>query len=88
MIDLKSGGVAGKMHQSCIHAGQAKNVTIMGYGTQDGPAGHPAMMEGCPEMQRRGFFPHNAVNVDLRGVKIHGVQDEWLDIDESVQLEA
>lgn len=53
----------------------------------DGPAGRPAMMEGCPEMQRAGFFLRNAVNVDLRGVKVHGAQGEWLDADDSVQLE-
>ena len=53
----------------------------------DGPVGHPAMMDGCPDMQRNGFFLRNAVNVDLRGVKVIGVSGEWLDIDGSVQLE-
>ena len=53
----------------------------------DGPVGHPAMMDGCPDMQRNGFFLRNAVNVDLRGVKVIGVNGEWLDIDGSVQLE-
>jgi len=56
--------------------------------TQDGPAGHPAMMDGCPQMQGAGFFLRNAVGVDLRGVKVRGVKGEWLDIDESVKLEA
>ena len=53
----------------------------------DGPVGLPAMMDGCPDMQRNGFFLRNAVNVDLRGVKVIGVNGEWLDIDGSVQLE-
>ncbi len=53
----------------------------------DGPADCPAMMDGCPEMQRAGFFLRNAVNVDLRGVKVRGVDGMWLDADESVILE-
>ncbi len=53
----------------------------------DGPYGRPAMMESCPEMQRNGFFLRNAVNVDIRGVKVLGVHGEWLDIDNSVQME-
>ena len=53
----------------------------------DGPADTPAMMDGCPHMQRAGFFLRNAVNVDLRGVKVRGVDGEWLDADESVVLE-
>ncbi len=53
----------------------------------DGPSGRPAMMEGCPDMQRAGFFLRNAVDVDLRGVKVRGVDGEWLDIDGSVKLE-
>ena len=52
----------------------------------DGPAGRPAMMEGCPEMRRAGFFLRNAVNVDLTGVKVHGT-DAWLDADDSVRLD-
>ena len=52
----------------------------------DGPAGRPAMMDGCPEMRRAGFFLRNASNVDLRGVKVRGVQGKWLDADGSVQL--
>ena len=51
----------------------------------DGPAGYPAMMEGCPKMQGAGFFLRNAVNVDLKGVKVHGA-DAWLDADDSVRL--
>ena len=54
----------------------------------DGPSGYPAMMDSCPSMQRNGFFLRNAVNVDIRGVKVLGVKGEWLDIDDSVQLEA
>ena len=54
----------------------------------DGPSGRPAMVDGCPDMQRAGFFLRNAAGVDLRGVKVRGVDGEWLDIDESVQLEA
>lgn len=54
----------------------------------DGPSGRPAMMDGCPDMSKAGFFLRNAVNVDLRGVKVRGVDGEWLDIDESVRLEA
>jgi len=54
----------------------------------DGSSGRPAMMDGCPDMQRAGFFLRNAVNVDLRGVKVRGVKGEWLDVDASVQLEA
>ena len=54
----------------------------------DGPAGRPAMMSGCPDMQRAGFFLRNAVNVDLRGVKVCGASGDWLDIDDSVTLEA
>jgi len=53
----------------------------------DGPVDTPAMMDGCPRMQRAGFFLRNAVNVDLRGVKVRGVDGEWLDTDESVVLE-
>jgi len=53
----------------------------------DGPAGRPAMMEGCPEMQRAGFFLRNAVHVDLRDVKVYGAAGAWLDTDGSVQLE-
>ena len=52
----------------------------------DGPAGRPAMMEGCPEMRRAGFFLRNAVNVDLTGVKVQGA-DAWLDADDSVRLD-
>ena len=55
--------------------------------TGDGPAGVPAMMDGCPEMKAKGFFLRNAVGVDLRGVKVRGVNGEWLDADESVILE-
>ncbi len=55
--------------------------------TQDGPADRPAAMEGCPEMKGAGFFLRNAKNVDLRGVKVRGVQGQWLDIDNSVELE-
>lgn len=54
----------------------------------DGPAGCPAMMSGCPEMQRAGFFLRNAVQVDLHGVKVCGVDGDWLDMDDSVRLEA
>ncbi|MBR3764033.1 MAG: glycoside hydrolase family 28 protein [Clostridia bacterium] len=54
----------------------------------EGQPGRPAMMTGCPEMQGAGFFLRNAVGVDLRGVKVRGVRGEWLDIDESVKLEA
>lgn len=53
----------------------------------DGPAGRPAMMTGCEDMQRAGFFLRNAVHVDLRGVKVQGVDGEWLNIDDSVALE-
>ncbi len=52
----------------------------------DGPAGRPATMEGCPEMQKADFFLRNAVNVDLTGVKVHGT-DAWLDADDSVRLD-
>ena len=55
---------------------------------ENGPSGCPAMMDGCPDMQGAGFFLRNAVNVDLRGVKVKGVKGEWLDIDQSVTLEA
>jgi len=53
----------------------------------EGPAGTPAMMEGCPSMQGAGFFLRNARGVDLRGVKVRGVKGEIMDVDESVQLE-
>ena len=53
----------------------------------DGPSGRPAMMEGCPDMQRAGFFLRNATDVDLRGVRVLGINGDWLDIDDSVQLE-
>ena len=52
----------------------------------DGPSGRPALMDGCPDMQRAGFFLRSAVNVDLRDVKVRGVQGEWLDADDSVKL--
>ena len=35
----------------------------------DGAPGRPAMMDGCPEMQRAGFYLRNAADVDLRGVR-------------------
>jgi len=35
-------------------------------------------------MKGAGFFLRNAKNVDLRGVKVRGVQGQWLDIDDSV----
>ena len=52
----------------------------------DGPSELPAMMDGCPEMQKVGFFFRNAVDVDLQGVKVHGVNGDWLDVDHSVKL--
>ncbi len=55
--------------------------------TQDGPAGTPAMMDGCPRMQGAGFFLRNAVGVSLRDVKVLGVHGDVLDIDESVRME-
>ena len=55
--------------------------------TDEGPADTPAMMNDCPMMLGEGFFLRNAVNVDLRGVKVKGVKGEWLRVDESVQLE-
>ena len=54
----------------------------------DGAPGRPAMMDGCPEMQRAGFYLRNAADVDLRGVAVRGVQGDWLDADDSVQLTA
>ncbi len=53
----------------------------------NGPMGHPALMTNCPDMQGAGCFLRNAVDVDLRGVKVLGAKSEWLDIDESVKLE-
>lgn len=53
----------------------------------NGGSGRPAMMDGCPDMHCNGFFLRNAVGVDLRGVKVRGVEGEWLDIDDSVKLE-
>ena len=52
----------------------------------DGAPGRPAMMDGCPEMQRAGFYLRNAADVDLRGVAVRGVQGDWLDADDSVRL--
>ena len=54
---------------------------------ENGKPGRPAMMSGLDDMQGAGFFLRNAVNVDLRGVKVRGVKGEWLDIDDSVKLE-
>ncbi len=53
----------------------------------DGPSGRPAMMDGCPDMKRAGFFLRNAVNVDLHGVRVLDVNGDWLDADNSVRLE-
>ena len=53
----------------------------------DGKPGRPAMMSGLDDMQGAGFFLRNAPGVDLRGVKVRGVKGDWLDIDDSVQLE-
>lgn len=55
--------------------------------TSDGPAGYPAMMDGCPQMRAAGFFLRNARGVDLSGVRVKGVSGAWLDADDSVQLE-
>lgn len=55
---------------------------------ENGKPGRPAMMSGLDDMQGAGFFLRNAVGVDLRGVKVRGAKGEWLDIDESVKLEA
>ncbi len=54
----------------------------------EGPVQNPAMMNDCPKLKKAGFFLRNAVGVDLRGVKVRGVEGEWLLIDESVKLEA
>jgi len=46
------------------------------------------MMANPPELKKAGFFLRNAVGVDLRGVKVRGVEGDWLLVDDSVQLEA
>lgn len=53
-----------------------------------GSSGHPAMMDGCPDMHCAGFFLRNAVGVDLRDVKVRGVEGDWLNVDKSVKLES
>ena len=50
----------------------------------DGKADHPAMMDGCPEMCRRGFFLRNAKNVDISGVQVLNVDGLTVDRDNSV----
>lgn len=54
---------------------------------ENGPAGQPAMMEGCPEMRGAGFFLRNAVGVRLRNVEVRGVKGERLNVDGSVLME-
>ncbi len=54
---------------------------------ENGPAGRPAMMEGCPEMQGAGFFLRNVEGVRMRHVSVHGLTGELLDIDDSVTID-
>ena len=46
--------------------------------------GHPAMMEGCEWMTKRGFFLRNARGVSFEGTEVFGVQGTLSDMDESV----
>ena len=48
----------------------------------------PAMMGNCPDLKKAGFFLRNAVDVDLRGVRVKGVEGDWLLVDDTVKLEA
>ena len=54
----------------------------------DGYVEEAGMMANSPDLRRAGFFMRNARNVDLRGVRVHGVEGDVLLIDDSVQLEA
>ena len=52
----------------------------------DGYVEEAGQMANSPDLRRAGFFLRNAVNVDLRGVTVHGVEGEMLLIDDSVKL--
>ena len=54
----------------------------------DGYVEEAGMMANSPDLRRAGFFMRNARNVDLRGVRVHGVEGDVLLVDDSVQLEA
>ncbi len=54
----------------------------------DGYVEEAGMMANSPDLRRAGFFLRNAKHVDLRGVKVTGVEGDMLLIDDSVQLEA
>ena len=54
----------------------------------DGYVEEAGQMANAPDLRRAGFYLRNAVNVDLRGVKVKGVEGDWLLTDDSVQLEA
>ena len=52
----------------------------------DGYVEEAGMMANSPDLRRAGIFMRNAVDVDLRGVEVHGVEGDWLLADDSVKL--
>lgn len=52
----------------------------------EGKPDRPAMMDGCPEMSRRGFFLRNAKNVDIRGVRVLNADGPAVDSDTGVTV--
>lgn len=56
-----------------------------GVGGKGGKPDRPAMMDGCPEMQARGFYLRNVRGVNVSGVRVLGVRGETIDADDSVR---
>ena len=52
----------------------------------DGYVEEAGMMANSPDLRRAGIYMRNAVDVDLRGVEVHGVVGDWLVADDSVKL--
>lgn len=52
----------------------------------DGTPDYPGMMDGLPLMKGEGIFMRNARGVDLRGVRVEGVQGKVFNVDDSVEL--
>lgn len=52
----------------------------------DGYIEEAGMMAEPPMLKKAGFYMRNAINVDIRGVKVRGVEGSWLNADDSVSL--
>lgn len=52
---------------------------------ENGKPGHPAMMDGCPDMQCAGLYLRNVKNADIKGLRVIGVRGEVCDLDDSVE---